>query len=159
MRLLREVKYFYQLQLTVPPTAKDIYDKGETYRRQIVSLDMIVNNYNQIITCLHPVEEPLVKKRIQDMEVEMNPGIEEHKWKSGVIDTFISKSKNTVDGLFETVQKMKESLKKVEQNLATFNAKIIERKNKPMSPEDYDQFLKAHFANKIGIVKDCGTTI
>lgn len=89
----------------------------------------------------------------------MNPGIEEHKWKSPYIDQFIGKSKNIVDGLFETVQKMKESLKKVEVNLSTFNTKIIERKNKPMSPEDYDQFLKAHFANKIGIVKDCGTSI
>lgn len=35
---------------------------------------------------MHPVEEPLVKKRIQDMEVEINPGIEEHKWKSPSID-------------------------------------------------------------------------
>lgn len=65
---------------------------------------MIVTNYNYIITCLHPVEEPLVKKRILDMELEIHPGIEELKWKeSPRIDTFITKSKNIVDNLYETV--------------------------------------------------------
>lgn len=42
----------------------EIYKKGNTYRTQIVSLDIIVGNYNHIIKCLHPVEEPLVKKKI-----------------------------------------------------------------------------------------------
>ncbi len=37
------------------------------------------------------------------MEVELNPGIEEHKWKSPNIENFIGKSKTNVDGLFETV--------------------------------------------------------
>jgi len=36
---------------------------------------MIVQNYNFIITVLHPVEEPLVKKRIEEMEKEILPGI------------------------------------------------------------------------------------
>lgn len=64
----------------------DIYEKGTTYREQIVSLDIIVGNYNHIIKCLHPVEEPLVKKKISEMEIEINPGVEEHKWKSQNID-------------------------------------------------------------------------
>jgi len=32
---------------------------------------------------------------------------------------------------------MKDSLKKIEFNLNAFNNKIIDRKNKPMTPEDY----------------------
>lgn len=109
-------------------------------------MDMIVTNYNYIITCLHPVEEPLVKKRINDMEKEIYPGIEEMKWKeSAKIDTFINKSKNIVDSLHETVQKMKDSLKKIEYNLNAFNNKIIDRKNKPMTPEDYAQYMSAIF--------------
>ena len=47
---------------------------------------MIIQNYNYITTSMHPVEEPLVKKRICDMEVEINPGIEDHKWKSANIN-------------------------------------------------------------------------
>ena len=107
---------------------------------------MIIQNYNYITTSMHPVEEPLVKKRISDMEVEINPGIEEHKWKSPNIDQFIKRSKTTVDSLHETVTKMKESLDKISGCLQKVNSKIIERKNKPMAPDDYDQYLKAIFS-------------
>jgi len=103
-----------------------------------VSLDIIVGNYNHIIKCLHPVEEPLVKKKISEMEIEINPGVEEYKWKSPNINSFISKSKLVVDTLFDTVKKMKHSLEKVNESLEVFNNKIIERKSKPMSPDDYD---------------------
>ncbi len=82
---------------------------------------MIVEKYNHIITCLHPVEEPLVKKKIQDMEVEINPGIEEHKWKSPDIDKFINKSSEIVEILYETVIKMKDSLTSIQSDLASFN--------------------------------------
>jgi hypothetical protein len=47
------------------------------------------------------------------MEVEINPGVKDHKWKSPDIDKFINKSKLVVDTLFETVKKMKHSLEKV----------------------------------------------
>jgi dynein heavy chain len=64
-----------------------------------------------------------------------------------------------VDNLFETVKKMKFSLEKVTDALEVFNVKIIERKSKPMTPDDYDQYLKALFSNKIGKVKEQGNII
>ena len=36
---------------------------------------------------------------------------------------------------------------------------MIERKNKPISPEEYDNILKAVIANKLTGVKDCGVAI
>jgi dynein heavy chain len=45
-----------------------------------------------------PVEEPLVKKKIEDMEKEITPGITTHKWKSAdEINKFIGRGKNNVD--------------------------------------------------------------
>jgi dynein heavy chain len=41
VRLLREVKYFLQFDLAVPSNALSIYEKGDTYRQQIIQLDMI----------------------------------------------------------------------------------------------------------------------
>lgn len=121
---------------------------------------MIMQNYNYITTNMHPVEEPLVKKRISDMELEINPGIEEHKWKSDSINGFITKAKTNVDSLYETVTKMKDSLNKIGDCLQKINGKIIERKSKPMPPDDYDQFLKAIFSQRIGNnVKDQSTAI
>ena len=68
VRLLREVKYLKLLGISVPETAEVIFDKVAVYRYQTVSLDLIVQNYNKIITCLNEVEEPLVKRRIQAMD-------------------------------------------------------------------------------------------
>lgn len=48
------------------------------------------------------------------MEAEVNPGVVEHKWKSTKINEFIKKSKNVVDALFETVNKMKHSIEAIE---------------------------------------------
>lgn len=68
VRLLREVKYLKQLNVNVPETAEKLFTKADTYRRQVVSLELIIQNYNKIITCLNDVEEPLVKKRIVKMD-------------------------------------------------------------------------------------------
>lgn len=68
VRLLREVKYLKQLNISVPETAEKLFEKADTYRRQVVSLELIIQNYNKIITCLNDVEEPLVKKRIVKMD-------------------------------------------------------------------------------------------
>jgi dynein heavy chain, axonemal len=54
---------------------------------------MIVNNYNQIITCLHPVEEPLIKERIEKMDQTIEPALVDIKWKSDKISQFINTCK------------------------------------------------------------------
>lgn len=54
---------------------------------------------------------------------------------------------------------MLDSLKKVRECLDKFNKTIIERKNKPLSPEDMDMQQKAIFVNKLNIVKEQGALI
>jgi len=71
---------------------------------------MIVDNYNVIKTCLLPVEEPLVKSKIEEMEDALKPGLKERTWKSTNIDEFIQTAKLIVDTLFEVVNKMKDSM-------------------------------------------------
>lgn len=120
---------------------------------------MIVDSHNYIMTCLHQMEEPLIKTRIEQMDKVMSPGIEKYKWESQDISKFIAEAKTTVDDLHQIVMKMKEALAKINQSLEKFNTKILERKNRPMSPDDYDLFLKAVFSNKLSLVKENGTTI
>jgi dynein heavy chain len=54
---------------------------------------------------------------------------------------------------------MKDSLEKIHKSLDNFNTKYVERKTRPMAPEDYDSYLKAIFMNKIINVKDNGISI
>jgi dynein heavy chain len=55
--------------------------------------------------------------------------------------------------------KMKEALGKINQSLEKFNTKMIDRKNRPISPDDYDLHMKGIFGVKHQIVKENGTTI
>lgn len=89
VKLLREVKYLKQLDKGVPETAAKLYEKADIYRRQVVSLELIIQNYNRIVTCLNDVEEPLVKDKIVRMNKEIEPGLKEFKWESAGIDNFI----------------------------------------------------------------------
>jgi len=159
VRLLREVKYLKQLDRDVPETAFKLFEKADIYRRQVVSLELIIQNYNRIVTCLNDVEEPLVKERIVRMNKDIEPGIKEFKWESPGIDNFIKEAKKTVDDLYEIVDKMKKSLDSIYSELAKLKKPMIERKNKPISPEEYDNILKAAIANKLLNVKDCGTAV
>lgn len=145
--------------MAVPPTAESIFEKATTYRYQTVSLDMIVQNYNKIVTCLNEVEEPLVKKRIEAMDKDVEPGIKDFKWNSPQINDFIKKVKETVDSLFEIVEKMKKSLENINNELLKFKKPMVERKNKPISPEEYDNILRAVIANKLGLVKESGAAV
>jgi dynein heavy chain len=102
-RLLREVKYFQLLGIEVPEMAAEIFEKNDTFRDQTIQLDLIVNNYNEIISTLHPVEEPLVKEKIERIDECLKPGLEELKWKSPNINEFITDVKVVVDTTYEIV--------------------------------------------------------
>lgn len=73
----------------MPAQASEIFAKNQIYRSQTVALEQIVSNYNWIINCLHPVEEPLIKDRIEKMDEGLKPGLIEIQWKSANIQSFI----------------------------------------------------------------------
>jgi dynein heavy chain len=54
---------------------------------------------------------------------------------------------------------MKKSLDLVYAELIKLKKPMIDRKNKPISPEEYDNILKAAIANKLQGVKDCGSIV
>lgn len=54
---------------------------------------------------------------------------------------------------------MKKSLDSIYLELAKLKKAMIDRKNKPISPEEYDNILKAAIAQKLLNVKDCGTAV
>lgn len=72
-----------------------------------------MQNYNYIITCLLPVEEPLIKQRIEQMDQTMQPGIDVLKWKSPDINEFINLAKTRVDAIHEIVTKMKNAINSI----------------------------------------------
>jgi dynein heavy chain len=61
VRLLREVKYFLLLGLSVPDSALDIvFQSADTFCRWTGNLDLMVNMNNSVLKNMLPVERPLV---------------------------------------------------------------------------------------------------
>ena len=159
IRLLRETRYFLLLDQSVPQSASDVFSKDEVYRSQICALDMIVYKYNNIKTCLHPVEEPLVINGIKKIDETLKPAIDEFTWKSPNIDKFISGATEIVNSVDTVVQKMKGDVAKIRNILHNFDKPLLERKNKPMPPDDFKPFHEANIQNKEMEIKQEGQAI
>jgi len=70
----------------------------------------------------------------------MQPGIDHLKWKSVDINAFINNAKSKVDALHEIVTKMKSAINSIKLFLNNFNKIVIEKKSRPMAPDDYVSF-------------------
>lgn len=91
VRLLREIKYLKLLGHTVPEKAEALYTNVDIYRSQSGNLDLIVGMYNHILATLLPVEKPLLAKKIEKINKDIQQGIVEYKWNGDrkQIDPFI----------------------------------------------------------------------
>ena len=136
--LLRETKYLLLLDLEVPEAGNTLFTKVETYRRQTCLLDQISDMYNNILKTLLPVEEPLLVEKITRMNRILDPGFKDHKWTSPSVDNFIQSAMHVVREVDNLVKTMKENVDKMIKHMESWAKKpLIERKNKPMSPEDF----------------------
>jgi hypothetical protein len=59
------------------------------------------------------------------MDKDVEPGITTYKWKSPEINDFIKKAKETVDSLYEIVDKMKKSLDNITGELLKFKKPMV----------------------------------
>jgi len=160
VRLLREVKYFLLLDLAVPPSAQEIYAKAETYRNQTGNLELIVNMYNGILSSLLKVEEPLLIDRIQRMDTVLLPGLKDLKWRSSNISEFIQSSMQVVKEVNGVVSTLKENLKKIKNVLKKWSdVPMLERKAKPMIPEDFETAQKSSVAARHNDITEGGKEI
>ncbi|CAB1116950.1 unnamed protein product [Ectocarpus sp. CCAP 1310/34] len=92
VKLLREVKYFLLLGLTVPDSALEVYKQVEIFRRWTGNLDLIVNMNNDVLLQLLPVEKPLVRPYLDKFDRVINAGLSQMNWNSVGINEFIEES-------------------------------------------------------------------
>ena len=117
VKLLREVKYFLLLGLTVPDSALEIYKQVEIFRRWTGNLDLIVNMNNDVLLQLLPVEKPLVRPYLDKFDRVINAGLSQMNWNSNGINDFIEESMEQVRAL--PVSKIAELCGKRDASLCT----------------------------------------
>jgi len=161
VRLLREVKYLQLLDIKVPERAAILYQKVNVYRSQTGNLDLIVSMYNEILSTLLPVEKPLLSDRIERINKTLQPGVDTLRWNAPNIDPFISQAMVIVKEVDDLVKKMKENVRKMQQDYMQKWAEkpLFERKNKPLFPEDLEQTHQSLLMPRLEDIRNHGKEI
>ena len=161
VRLLREVKYFLLMGLEVPATALTIYQKSTTYRKYTTSLEMMTNMYNQMMIELLPVEAPLMRPQLTKIDNSLKAGLEQLNWMSGqLIDNFINDTSTLVKSAHATLFHLKQNLDEVSDILEKWcETPLLERKPKPMTPDEFDNMYKTLKSSKFTAIKQGGVDI
>ena len=147
VRMLREVKYFIQLELNVPDSAMRIYKKVDELRSHSANLDVICTVYNNIRKTLLPVEKPLFEKKLDDIDKALDKGLTSLNWNSHKIDDYITDVMSMVKELHNTLTIVKGNIEDTKQILESWaKNKMFERvEGKIYSVEE---FKEAHDAVK-----------
>lgn len=143
-KLLREIKYLLLLGLEVPQSALQISEKEQVFRKYREDLNCIVDPYNSMIEGLLDVEEPLVKKHINNIDAAVGRGIDELNWKSTGIESFIEECRTAVESADEVITTLKSNLATINDTLASWNVSLLERKPKPVPVNDHERSHKQH---------------
>ncbi len=159
VKLLREVKYFLLLGLSVPESALEIYQHVETFRTWTGNLDLIVNTNNDVLDVLLPVEKPLVAPYLAKFDASIEKGISSLNWKSNGISDFISDSMDQVNIVNNIVQKMKENLRNINEQLENYRKPILQRKMKPVAKDEFEKDHKNYVKERYTEIKEGGKVI
>ena len=159
VRLLREVKYFLLLGLSVPDSALEIYKSVETFRAWTGNLDLIVNMNNSVLNQLLPVEKPLVAPYLTKFDAVVESGISNLNWRSGGVDEFIEGSMVEVKNVHDILKTMKDNFTNVESLMSKWDAPLVERKAKPVEKDELERMAKALRTSRFATIKDSGKQI
>ncbi|TYZ65632.1 hypothetical protein PybrP1_006817 [[Pythium] brassicae (nom. inval.)] len=158
-KLLREIKYLRLLGVEVPPSALQISAKEETFRRFRGELMYIVDPYNAMIEGLHPLEEPLVRRHITNIDASVGRGVEELNWKSNGVDAFIDECRKAVEGAHEIVTSLKDNLSTIQDTLGAWNSPLLERQAKPVAVSEHERLHKSYIVQRTLKVREGATEI
>ncbi|KAJ3083362.1 hypothetical protein HDU99_010537, partial [Rhizoclosmatium hyalinum] len=144
--LLREVKYFGSLNVTVPETAAGIYAKSEVFRKFIYSLEHITGMYNGIRTGVLDVERPLIQSKIDAIDEQMEQALTTLNWNASTVEEYIASISATVGNLNSILQQTKNNVTQMQKTMKVWaNAPFLERKDgkKLLAMEEKEAKLNA----------------
>ncbi|CAG9462750.1 unnamed protein product [Pedinophyceae sp. YPF-701] len=125
VRLLREVKYFKILEVDIPESAQKVYEKHETFRRQVGNFDLISGIHNNIQRTLMDIERPLVQDKLDKIGTALQKALTTLNWNSHKIDDYISEVMSMVRELQNILNTIKGNVAKTSEILARWEADVM----------------------------------
>ncbi|KAK6478238.1 dynein heavy chain 17 [Huso huso] len=144
--VLREVKYLtIQGQEDIPESAAGVFANSETFRKFVGNLDLIVSWYNKIRLTVHPVEFPLIKSELEDIDSKLNKAESTLSWNTDGAWEYIQEMRDTLYDFETRTQKAKSNVETMCQIMQEWSASpMFERKdNKKESLLDLDGRVNA----------------
>ncbi|XP_030817712.1 dynein heavy chain 17, axonemal [Camarhynchus parvulus] len=114
--VLREVKYLHiQQQQDIPTNAENLFAQNETFQKIGDNLALIVGWYNQVKQQLMPVEQPLLAKEREALDVRLSSAEKTLFWSHEGVMEYIQDMRETLHDLQRRVQTAKLNLQSITQ--------------------------------------------
>lgn len=108
IELIRETRYLDRMGFPIPEIALNVALQEVKYHQWLEGLDLMLQHYYDVISQLLPIESDLMKRKLDELEVSLQPGFTILNWNSLGIPEFItacSKAINTFQQVVKQVQK------------------------------------------------------
>jgi dynein heavy chain, axonemal len=115
---------------------------------------------SQMMTEMLPVEAPLLKSQLTRIDQTLARGIKELNWKSGSIDAFVADAQSAVKGAHEMLFALKTNLREVVTEMEAWSKEpVLQRKSKPMSPDEFEAGYKVARTSRYAAIQEGGKSV
>ena len=174
VKLLREVKYFLDLQKAIgevdadgnprykiPDAAAELFKKAETYRVQIGNLELIVGKYNHVLQTVLDVEAPLLQTQLKAIDKQVEKGLKHLTWRSHSIDEFVRETTTMVKECWDTLMAVKSNMAAIEGVLDKWaeNPLMTRKAGKTYLPEEFEEDNAKYLAVRYQEIESGGKEI
>ncbi|XP_069511343.1 dynein axonemal heavy chain 17 [Ambystoma mexicanum] len=129
--VLREVKYLHaQDQKDIPESAGKLFDQSETFQSFVSNLELVAGWYNKIKQTILPVEYPLVKDELDEIDVQLQKAETTLFWDSEGVSDYVEHQRNSLNDIETRIQKTKTNIDAMSQMMQEWSASpLFERKD------------------------------
>lgn len=161
LRLLREVKYFLQLEIEVPESALKVYERAEAFRQQTGNLELISHLYNDILCTLLDVERPLVASKLEAIDENLTKGLDHLNWNSHKIEEYIAEVMGLLKELTEMLTTIKGNVTTTHNLLKKWSKQLMfdRKEGKVYTPDELKDALGGLLRSRHGDIADGGIEI
>ena len=113
-----------------------------------------------MVLTLHKVERPLVERELRSIDAVLQRGLSELNWQDGGVNSFINEAMEVVKQTHSTTRVMKDNLSSIRRAVSEFAAvPLVERKNKPLSPSDFEDNLRKLWQTRHTLLVEVGEQV
>ncbi|XP_053294795.1 dynein axonemal heavy chain 11 [Pleuronectes platessa] len=129
--VLREVKYLSMLKTqNIPEAALHLYSKREKLYMHTQTLTLVTQWYNQLQSTILAVEVGLVKDKMDETKLQLEPTLHELTWAQDDLWDYIQSTRDMVKGISSRVQRSKANVEAIQALMGKFSHRaFITRKS------------------------------